>query len=91
MSKLVDDRASLILGDLVDPLDMFISDIDQQVSDQIETAKTLMGDLQDKQSRHQEMEKVYHKISHECEQNEIEIEKALLSFEQKQIDDEKLN
>jgi hypothetical protein len=33
MSKLVDDRASLILGDLVDPLDMFISDIDQQVSD----------------------------------------------------------
>lgn len=29
MSKVVEDRAGLILGDLVDPLDMFISSIEE--------------------------------------------------------------
>ena len=78
----VDERAKMILSDLVEPLELFITHHDQTSSQQFDQARQFFHDYHEKLIKHKECKKQYMNLGHESEQLEIEIEKALLSQQQ---------
>ena len=53
----VDEKAKMILSDLVEPLELFISHHDQTSSQQFEQARQFFHDYHEKQIKHKECKK----------------------------------
>jgi len=73
------ERLTLFTGDLVEPLDLYISHRDQTCKKQFDQAKQAFHELVEKETKHAEYKRLYHALCEESEEMEIEIEKALLS------------
>ena len=76
---LLEERVTHITGDLIEPLDMYINHHEQTSLQQFDQAKSIYHDLYEKQTKHSECKRVFVSLGQESEQNEIDIEKALLS------------
>ena len=88
--QFMEERVTHITGDLIEPLDMYINHHEQTSSQQFEQANQLYHDLYEKQTKHSECKRLYMSLGQESEQNEIDIEKALLSQQQGEITVEKV-
>ena len=90
MLKIVDDRVSLIQGDLIEPLNMYIQHHETTSQDQFERAIEILHNLHEKQIKHDECHRSYFTLCSESEHNEIAIEKVLLTQQQGEVDEEKV-
>lgn len=80
----------IIGGDLVEPLELYISHHEHTSQQQFDQARQIFHDYYEKQTKHKECKKHYMNLGHESEQLEIEIEKALLSQQQGDVTVEKV-
>ena len=88
--KSIEEKATMMAGDLIEPLELYISHHEQTSQQQFEQARQFFHDYHEKQTKHQECKKQYMNLGHESEQLEIEIEKALLSQQQGDVTVEKV-
>jgi len=86
----VGEKAALITGDLVEPLELYINHHEQTSQQQFEQARHFFHEYYEKHTKHKECKKQYMNLGHESEQLEIEIEKALLSQQQGDVTVEKV-
>lgn len=77
--KIAQERVTLIAGDLIEPLDLYITHHEQASSESFESARNLFHEFYEKDIKHTECKRLYQDLGMESEQQEIEIEKALLS------------
>lgn len=59
LTVIVEDRVSLITGDLIEPLEMYISHHEQTSESQFDQAKNIFHEMHEKQMAHAECKQVY--------------------------------
>ena len=80
----------LLEKDIIEPIEVYINHHEQTSFKQFDLAAQIFHELHEKQIKHEECKKIYMSLGHESEQNEIEIEKSLLSQQQGEITEEKV-